>query len=133
MPPISASHRTRPGLENAKALQHAVSCAGTIVVSRPGTCKAASTVYLGSNTSLAFSDSVFLKKVAEQGPFTHVFLNQGALTKSRDRHLARKVKILELNPWVMSPRAERLRGKRYTFNCGPRNVVLLRFGMLFNG
>jgi hypothetical protein len=75
------------GVENAKALQRAVDGAGTIVVSRPGTYKIAGPVYIGSNTSLMFGDNVFLKKVAERGPFTHVFLNKGALRKSWDRHI----------------------------------------------
>jgi hypothetical protein len=64
-----------------------VNGAGTIVVSRPGTYKIAGTVYIGSNTSLVFGDNVFLKKVAERSPFTHVFLNKGGLTKSWDRHI----------------------------------------------
>jgi hypothetical protein len=74
------------GLENAKALQHAVDRTETIVVGRPGTYKIVGAVYIGSNTSLAFGDNVFLKKVAERGPFAHLFMNKGALTKSWDRH-----------------------------------------------
>ncbi len=76
------------GVQNARALQRAVDRAGTIVVSRPGTYKLAGTVYLGSNTSLLFGNNVFVKKVAEQGPFTHVLLNKGALTKTWDEHIA---------------------------------------------
>jgi hypothetical protein len=75
------------GIENAKALQRAVESGGAIVVSRPGTYRLASTVYLGSNTSLLFSDNVFIKKVAERDTFTHVFLNKGALTKTWDQHI----------------------------------------------
>lgn len=75
------------GVDNMKALQRAVDCTGTIVVSRPGTYALAGTVYLGSNTSLIFGDGVFVKKVTEQGPYTHVLLNKGALTKNWDQHI----------------------------------------------
>ncbi len=75
------------GMENAKALQRAVDGGGTIVVSRQGTYRLAATVYLGSNTSLLFGANVIVKKVAEQGPFTHVLLNRGALTKKWDEHI----------------------------------------------
>lgn len=75
------------GVENAKALQRAVDGAGTIVVSRPGTYRLAHTVYLRGNTSLLFGSGVVVKKVAEEGPFTHVLLNRGALTKTWDEHI----------------------------------------------
>jgi hypothetical protein len=75
------------GIENAKSLQRAVDRTGTIVVSRPGTYNIAATVLLGSNTSLLFGNNVFLKKEPEQGPFTHVLLNKGALTKTWDEHI----------------------------------------------
>lgn len=75
------------GLENTKALQKAVDKGGTIIVSQPGTYKIASTIYIGSNTSLLFGNDVYLKKVDEQGPFTHVFLNKGALTKRYDQNI----------------------------------------------
>ena len=75
------------GIENAKALQHAVDQGGTIRVSRPGTYKIAGTVYVGSNTSMVFGNSVFLKKVNEAGSFTHVLLNKGALTKTYDQDI----------------------------------------------
>jgi polygalacturonase len=75
------------GIENSKALQRAVDRTGTIVVSRPGTYQIAATVYLGSNTSLLFDNNVFLKKAPEQGPFTHVLLNKGALTRTYDEHI----------------------------------------------
>jgi hypothetical protein len=75
------------GVENAGALQRAVDQTGTIVVSRPGTYKLAATVHIGSNTTLVFGNNVFIKKAAEQGPFTHVLLNKGALTKTWDRHI----------------------------------------------
>jgi hypothetical protein len=76
------------GVENTGALQRAVDRGGSILVSRPGTYRIAGTVYLGSNTSLLFGNNVFLKKMAERGPFTHVLLNKGALTKTWDRHIA---------------------------------------------
>ena len=75
------------GVENTKALQRAVDQTGTIVVSRPGTYNLAGTVYLGSNTSILFGHNVFIRKVAEQGAFTHVLLNKGALTKTWDHHI----------------------------------------------
>ena len=76
------------GVENTKSLQRAVDCGGTIQVSRPGTYPVAGTVYLGGNTSVIFGNGVFLKKVAEQGPFSHVLLNKGALTRTFDSHIA---------------------------------------------
>ncbi len=75
------------GLANTRALQKAVDGAGTVLVSKPGTYRIGGTVYLGSNTTLHFGDNVFLKKVPEQEPFTHVLLNKGALTKTWDRHI----------------------------------------------
>jgi hypothetical protein len=75
------------GMANTKALQQAVDCGGTIVVSRPGTYKLGGTVFIGSNTSLIFGNGVFLKKVNEQGDFSHVLVNKGARTKSYDEHI----------------------------------------------
>lgn len=76
------------GIANMKALQKAVDKTGTIVVSLPGIYKIAGTVYIGSNTSLIFGDNVFLKKVDEQGSFSHVIINKGALTKTYDEHIS---------------------------------------------
>ncbi len=78
---------TASGTTNAQALQRAVDRTGTITVTTPGTYQIAATVYLGSNTTLLFGDNVYLKKVAEQGPFTHVLLNKGALSKTWDHHI----------------------------------------------
>jgi hypothetical protein len=78
------------GLENTIALQKAVDQGGTIIVSRAGEYKLAGTVYIGSNTTLDFGDNVFIKKVDEQGVFTHVLLNKGALTKTYDQHISVK-------------------------------------------
>jgi hypothetical protein len=75
------------GVANTKSLQSAVDRAGTVVVTRPGTYKLAGTVYLGSNTSLIFGNNIFVQKVDENGPFTHVLLNKGALTKTWDNHI----------------------------------------------
>ncbi len=75
------------GLENQRALQRAVDRGGTIVVSTPGTYRMGGTVYLGSHTSLLFGNGVFLKKTDEAGPFCHVLLNKGALTKTYDRDI----------------------------------------------
>jgi len=76
------------GVENTKALQRAADGAGTIVVSRPGVYKVAGTVFIGGQTTLIFGNDVFLKKVNEQGAFTHVLLNKGALTKTYDEHIS---------------------------------------------
>ncbi len=35
-----------------------------------------------------FGNGVFLKKVNEKGPFAHVILNKGALTKTWDEHIS---------------------------------------------
>lgn len=75
------------GIENATALQRAIDNGGTITVSKPGTYKMAATVYVGSNTSLIFGNNVFLKKVDEQGSFSHVLINKGALTKTYDQNI----------------------------------------------
>jgi len=75
------------GIDNTNALQRAVDRGGTITVTRPGVYKVAGTVYIGSNTSLIFDNDVYLKKVDERGPFCHVFLNKGALTRSYDQNI----------------------------------------------
>ena len=75
------------GRDNTLALQRAVDQTGTIVVSRPGTYNVAGTVFLGGQTALLFGHNVFLKKVSELGPFTHVLLNKGALTRTFDEHI----------------------------------------------
>lgn len=76
------------GMENTKALQKALDIGGTIIISQPGTYKLAGTVYIGSYTSLICGNNVFIKKVDEQGTFTHVILNKGALTKTYDEHIS---------------------------------------------
>lgn len=78
---------TASGVDNTKALQKAVDCGGSIGVSRPGTYPVAGTVYVGSNTSLIFGNGVFLKKVPEQGPFSHVLINKGAKSRIYDEHI----------------------------------------------
>jgi polygalacturonase len=78
---------TGSGIENAEALQRAVDEGGTVVVSKPGTYAVADTVYIGSNTSLVFGNDVVLEKVDEQGAFTHVLLNKGALTRIYDHNI----------------------------------------------
>lgn len=76
------------GAENTRALQRAVEHRGTVVVSRCGTYRIAGTVYLGSNTTLKFGNGVFLKKDWDMGPFSHVFVNRGAATRTWDEHIA---------------------------------------------
>jgi hypothetical protein len=75
------------GIENAKALQLATDRGGTIVVGKPGTYKMAGTVYIGSNTSLIFGNAVFLKKVNEEGEFSHVIVNKGAVSRIHDQNI----------------------------------------------
>jgi len=75
------------GRDNAAALQHAVDQGGTIVVARPGTYDIAATVTVGSDTALRFGHGVVLRKVAEDGPFTYVLLNKGALTRTWDHRI----------------------------------------------
>lgn len=78
---------TANGLDNTRALQKAVDQGGTITVTQPGVYKIGGTVYLGSNTALKFGHGVTLQKVDEAGPFSHVLLNKGALTKTYDEHI----------------------------------------------
>ncbi|WP_135554361.1 glycoside hydrolase family protein [Paenibacillus cymbidii] len=76
------------GLDNARALQNALDQGGTIVVSRPGVYKLARTVYIGSYTTLVFGNGITVQKQDEEGPFCHVILNKGALTKTYDTRIA---------------------------------------------
>ncbi|HVV05537.1 MAG TPA: alpha-L-fucosidase [Puia sp.] len=85
------------GLENVAALQKAVDQTGTIVVSRPGIYKVAGTIFIGSNTTLAFGNGVLLKKVDEAGAFSQVLLNRGALTRTYDEHIVIKGLRLRVN------------------------------------
>jgi len=75
------------GVENTKALQSAVDQGGTIVVKQPGVYPVAGTVYIGGNTSLKFGAGIYLKKVLEKEPFSHVLLNKGAVRKTYDEHI----------------------------------------------
>lgn len=74
-------------MENTKALQKAVDQGGTIIVGQPGIYEMGGTVYIGSNTTLKFGNGVSLKKVDAEGPFTHVILNKGALSKTFDQNI----------------------------------------------
>ena len=76
------------GQDNTRALQAAADQGGTIRIERPGIYKMAGTVYLTSHTRLVFGAGVFLQKVKEPDVFTHLLLNRGALTKTRDRNIA---------------------------------------------
>lgn len=76
------------GVNNSRALQSAVKSGGTILVSEPGEYAIAETIYLGSDTSLLFAEGVVLKKVDEVGEFTHIFLNEGALTKTYNHNIS---------------------------------------------
>lgn len=76
------------GAHNQKALQQAVDCGGTVIVSRPGVYDLSGTVYMGSDTSLVFGAGTFVRKVDLNGPFSHVLLNKGALTKTWDHRIS---------------------------------------------
>jgi len=75
------------GIENTRALQDALDQTGTIIVSQPGVYKTAAPVRIGSNTTIIFGNNVFLKKVDEQGEFSHVLINKGAYTKTWDENI----------------------------------------------
>ncbi len=78
----AAEHGFSPeanGLDNLRSLQRAVDGGGTVVVSRPGVYRLAGTVLIGSHTTLVFANGVTVMKSLEQGEFSHVLLNQGAL------------------------------------------------------
>lgn len=85
------------GVENVEALQKALDKGGNIIVSQPGTYKVAGTSYIGSNTSIEFAKGVILKKVDEEGEFSHVLLNKGALTRTWDEHIAIKGLHISVN------------------------------------
>lgn len=75
------------GLQNKIALQKALDLGGTIQVTVPGVYRLSGTVLIGSNTTLTFGNHCMIQKVDEEGPFTHVLLNKGALTKTYDSHI----------------------------------------------
>ena len=78
------------GISNTKMLQKVVDQGGTIIVSQKGEYKVSGTILMGSNTSLEFGKGVWLKKTDENGSFSHVLLNKGALTKTYDEHITVK-------------------------------------------
>ncbi len=75
---------TATGIANTQALQQALDQGGTVTIDRPGTYPVAGTVLIGSHTTLRCGNGVILRKVNEQGPFSHVLLNKGALTRTWD-------------------------------------------------
>lgn len=85
------------GIENVKALQAAVDKGGTITVSEPGVYKLAGTVTIGDNTSLVFGNGVIIQKSAENGPFTHVFINKGAYTREYNHNITIEGLTLSVN------------------------------------
>lgn len=78
---------TETGVNNVKALQAALDKEGTIIVSKPGVYKVSGTSYIGNNTSLVFGNGVIIEKSDENGRFTHVFLNKGALTRTYNHNI----------------------------------------------
>lgn len=85
------------GLGNAAALQAALDCGGTILVSRPGIYRVAATVLIGSHTTLVFGNGVILRKVDEEGPFGQVILNRGALTRTLNTGISIEGLRIEVN------------------------------------
>jgi len=75
------------GVNNVKSLQTALDQGGTIVVSKQGTYKVSGTAYIGDNTSLIFGNGVVIEKSAENGRFTHILLNKGALTRTYNHNI----------------------------------------------
>ncbi len=75
------------GLENAVALQKALDRGGKVTVSTPGVYKIAKTVLIGDDTELVCGTGVVFEKTAEAGPFSHVILNKGALTKTWNKNI----------------------------------------------
>ncbi|MGN0242674.1 MAG: hypothetical protein ACI4CT_01290 [Lachnospiraceae bacterium] len=75
------------GSVNATALQNALNQGGTVQISKPGVYDISRTVFIGSNTSLIAGNNVFLRKTDEEGGFSNVILNKGAMTKTYDEHI----------------------------------------------
>lgn len=85
------------GLDNTRTLQEAVDQGGTIHITQPGIYKVAGTIYIGSHTTLIFGPGVILQKVDEAGPYSQVFLNKGALTKTYDQNIVIEGLHLQVN------------------------------------
>lgn len=73
---------TETGINNINALQMAFDKGGTIVVTKPGVYKVSGTALIGDNTSLICGNGVIFEKSNENGRFTHIILNKGALTRT---------------------------------------------------
>ncbi|MEZ5414934.1 MAG: hypothetical protein R3F03_11565 [Opitutaceae bacterium] len=114
------------GMANARALQRAVDQGGTIHITRPGVYRIAATIHVGSHTALIFGPGVILQKTAEAGPFTYVFLNKGALTKTHDENILIEGLHLQVNEQDV-PRWDipGLRGQ-VAFFC-VRDLIIRRF------
>ena len=79
---------TASGIHNTMALQAAFNKGGTIVVSQPGTYKVSGTAYIGDNTALICGAGVIIEKSNENGRFTHIILNKGALTRTYNHNIS---------------------------------------------
>jgi hypothetical protein len=106
------------GIDHAKALQKAIDKGGTIVVSQPGIYKIATTLYIGSHTSLLFGNGVSLKKVNEAGAFAQLIINKGAITRSYDEHITVEGLHVAVNGVDITVTNSRIRntGFRFTGN-----------------
>lgn len=78
---------TETGQNNIKALQAAFDRGGTVLVSKPGIYKVAGTAFIGDNTSLICGSGVVFEKSGENGAFTHIILNKGALTRTYNHNI----------------------------------------------
>lgn len=76
------------GFNNSKALQAAFDKGGTIIISKAGTYKVSGTAYIGDNTSLVCGAGVVIEKSNENGRFTHIILNKGALTRTYNYNIS---------------------------------------------
>ena len=87
--PVARLDPASSGKENRRALQALLDGGGTVRIDRPGRYRLSGTVYIGSHTGLECAPGVVLVKTAdEEGPFSHVILNRGALTKTWDEDIS---------------------------------------------
>lgn len=75
------------GEQNRAALQKAISKGGIFSINTPGDYKIGGTVYLFNNTKLVFGKGVRIVKDDTDGKFSHVFLNEGAITKTYNSNI----------------------------------------------
>lgn len=78
----------KDGAENAKALQHAVDCGGTILITQPGIYDLSEPILIGDDTTLLFGAGVTLRRQKSSSSETgYVFVNKGAFTRTYNRNI----------------------------------------------